>query len=164
MPEPYVEEPKQRSWIWMVGCGCLILLLILIGGCAGLAYTAVSLLKRTEVYAGGMETVRSSPEAQELLGTPIESGFLIIGTYNIVNGTGNADLMIPVHGPRGKGMLRAVGTSVGGEWTLTYVGLRLDGETEFRTLRGTPPAGAPSSRPGPSDGPFDGEPGETLSL
>jgi hypothetical protein len=160
MPDAYAEEPKQRSWVWILGCGCLIVLLVVIGGCAGIGYAAVSMLKRTEVYAAAMETVRSSPEAQEALGTPIEAGFLVVGTYNVQNNTGRADLMIPVHGPEGRGMLRAVGTRSGEAWTIEYIGLQLEGETVFRTLRGTPPDEAPPFQPPGSDG----EAGETLSI
>lgn len=65
------------------------------------------------------------------LGTPITEGWYLSGNTNVNGASGNADLSIPISGPKGKGTMYAVATKSAGEWTYSKLIVKIDstGET-----------------------------------
>jgi hypothetical protein len=63
------------------------------------------------------------------MGEPIHPGWFISGQLNVSGTTGNADLSIPVSGPRGKGVIRAVAVKIEGVWRFTTLQMNIQGTT-----------------------------------
>lgn len=107
---------KKRGLFGWIACGCLVLLL----GCAGIGtagfFTVTGILKRTTPYQEAMRRANASDEAKDLLGSPIEAGWLPSGSVNESGGGGTADLSIPVHGPKQKGTIYVKAHRDRGHW------------------------------------------------
>jgi Cytochrome oxidase complex assembly protein 1 len=48
------------------------------------------------------------------------------GNTSVNGGSGNADLSIPISGPRGKGTIYAVATKSAGEWTYSKLVVKIE--------------------------------------
>jgi hypothetical protein len=57
----------------------------------------------------------------EILGSPIKEGFLVSGNTNVNGASGEANLSIPVSGPKGKGTIYVAAAKSLGRWN--YSGL-----------------------------------------
>src|SRR6266404_2068327 len=67
---------------------------------------------------------RRIPAVIEALGSPITVGFLVSGNTNVNGASGEANLSIPVSGPKGKGTIYVAATKSLGRWN--YSGLVLE--------------------------------------
>ena len=68
----------------------------------------------------------------EVLGSPITDGFLVSGNTNVNGASGEANLSIPVSGPKGKGTIYAAATKSLGRWN--YSGLVLEIEKTHQRI------------------------------
>jgi hypothetical protein len=122
----------SRNWKWFVPTGCCLTPL-LIGGCfaAFLVLVVFSALKQTDVYKTAVARAKADPRVMAALGTPIEEGWYLSGKTNVNGGSGDADISVPISGPKGKGTIYAVATKSAGEWTYSKLQMKIDstGET-----------------------------------
>jgi len=129
-----------------IAAGCVVMLLLVGGLGVGIVYFVFSLIKSSDVYQDAVARARANTQVVQALGEPIEEWFFVGGSMNTSNGSGSADLHIPISGPNGYGKLHAVATKSGGQWTFTS--LRFKGEAagqNFDLLAGqVDPAVAPS--------------------
>jgi TonB family protein len=117
--QPAQQQPKGclgRNWKWAVPLGCVTLILILVAGVGGIFFFAMSALQSSDVYKGALERAQKSPAAAGLLGEPIKDGWLVKGNVSFSGGSGNANLEIPVYGPKNSGTLYARAVNEGGAW------------------------------------------------
>ncbi|HEX8352214.1 MAG TPA: cytochrome c oxidase assembly factor Coa1 family protein [Pyrinomonadaceae bacterium] len=173
----FQQQPPQqqkgcwgRNWKWMVPAGCLGLILGLAALVGGIFFFAMSALKSSDVYRGALAIARDSPAAVERLGQPIKDGWLVKGNVRYEGERGNANLDIPVSGPKKSGTLRVWATTQGGEWTYEKLDLQAEGEEAVSLLdRGAEqvPPGAPVDVEEDADDAAaeteEGEPAETPS-
>ena len=75
---------------------------------------------------------QGSPAVIEVLGSPITDGFLVSGNTNVNGASGEANLSIPVSGPKGKGTIYAAATKSLGRWN--YSGLVLEIEKTHQRI------------------------------
>jgi hypothetical protein len=118
------EKPKnwwQRNWKWFVPVGCLGLLVIFAAFVTLIGTLVFGMIKSSAVYKDALAAARSNPAVVQALGTPIEEGILVMGSINISGASGNADLAIPISGPKGKGTLYAKATRSEGKWTFSQL-------------------------------------------
>lgn len=124
------ERPKkvwESPWFWGAGgccLGCIVLPLAfvaLFGVAAGAVFMAGG-----DVFDAALVAMRTSPEAVEALGEPIEKGFLIQGSFSVDNDEGTADMSFPVSGPSGAGRLYVDGHKRQGIWEFDEVVLVMD--------------------------------------
>lgn len=73
------------------------------------------------VYAQAVSIAGSSPQVQQILGSPVREGWFVSGTRRDAGLGGFAQMTIPVSGPRGKGKICVVANRVRGQWTLENV-------------------------------------------
>ena len=83
-----------------------------------------SAVKSTEVYKGALARAKAHPAVIEVLGSPITDGFLVSGNTNVNGASGEANLSIPISGPKGKGIIYVAATKSLGRWN--YSGLVLE--------------------------------------
>ena len=88
-------------------------------------------LKQSDAYKEALAAVRADSAAVEALGGPIEPGFFLAGSVHVSGPSGEAELSIPLHGPRGKGTLYLEATKRAGRWEYSLLELAVDG-TEKR--------------------------------
>jgi hypothetical protein len=66
----------------------------------------------------------------DALGEPIEPGWYMSGSINVSGSSGEADIMIPISGPRGTGRIYAVATKSAGRWSYEILEVEIDGQPE----------------------------------
>ncbi|MFZ4763479.1 MAG: cytochrome c oxidase assembly factor Coa1 family protein [Roseimicrobium sp.] len=131
-PVPPIPAKEDHTVKWVLfGCGgCLVLLTLAALMFGGIVWGALNLaggiLKQSEVYATAYTRALNSTEVQEALGTPIEPGFLPEGSINVDGNKGDADITIPLKGPKGEAKLIVTGhRSSANPWEYTVLEVRL---------------------------------------
>lgn len=114
----------------IVGCGCLGLAVVGIAGIIFIAIGVFGAIKKAEPYQASLKAVQSNPQAIEALGEPIEAGFLVMGSINLNNNDGDADLSYSVSGPKAEGVIEVEGKKASGNWSYDTMRLEVsDGPT-----------------------------------
>jgi len=97
--------------------------------------------RSSDVYKQALTQVASNSQVREQIGEPLKPAWLISGQLNVSGSTGNANLSIPISGPRGKGTIRAVANKTGGVWRFTHLQVSVEGQpTSIDLLSIQPPA------------------------
>ncbi len=78
-------------------------------------------MKSTDVYKDALVRAKLHPSAIEALGQPIKEGLLVSGNTNANGASGEANLSIPISGPKGKGTVYVAANKSLGRWN--YSGL-----------------------------------------
>jgi hypothetical protein len=88
-------------------------------------------MKQSDAYKMAVERAKADSRVTSALGTPISEGWFLSGKTNVEGSSGNADLSIPISGPKGKGTIYAVATKFAGEWKYSKLVVKIDstGET-----------------------------------
>jgi len=103
-------------------------LLVLVLFAALLVVGFFSLFGRSDACALAMEQARANDQVKERLGEPLEKGLFVMGNIQISGSSGDAELSIPISGPKGKGTLYIVAKKSMGLWKAQA--LQLAGENE----------------------------------
>jgi len=98
-----------------------MLFVVFVGSIALLVFSAV---KSSDVYKDALARAKTHPAVIEALGSPVTEGFLVSGNTNVNGASGEANLSIPVSGPKGKGTIYVAATKSLGRWN--YSGLVLE--------------------------------------
>ena len=107
----------SRNWKWFVPLGCLTMIGLVVTFVAVLVVIVFGAMKSTDVYKRGLAQAQNHPRVTEALGTPIDDGLFMSGKTEVNGSSGEADLSVPISGPKGKGTLYIVATKSAGEWT-----------------------------------------------
>ena len=138
-PPPLQPRPSwwSRNWKWFVPTGCLTVILLTLAFFAAIFFFVFSVLKSTDVYKTALATAKSNPAVIEALGEPIEEGWLMSGKTNVEGTSGEADIGIPISGPKGKATIYAVATKSAGRWNYTTLEVAVEGRQDrIDLLRG----------------------------
>lgn len=142
--EPYGQPKKSRSpWVW-VGLGCGVMVLGAIAFAAFIAVVVFGAMKSSTPYKDALARAQSDPRVGALLGTPVRPGYFFSGSINTKNDDGEADLSIPLSGPKGGGILRVKGTRSNGNWTYQEMKVIVKSE-EVNLLEESPGTAPPTS-------------------
>jgi hypothetical protein len=125
IPPAAPASPKPRSWVFWV----VVVFVVLAALAGGIIYAVSSLLKSSDVYNQAVAKVNANEEATRLLGTPVTGGFPM-GSLRVSGPSGDAQLSIPVEGPRSKGTIYLEATKELGAWRFDAIELEVDGSTE----------------------------------
>jgi hypothetical protein len=122
----------SRNWKWFVPTGCCLTPLVV--GAAVLCFfvfVIFAALKQSDVYKTAVARAKSDARVTAALGTPVKEGWYLSGNTNVNGSSGDADISIPISGPKGKGTIYAVATKSAGEWTYSKLVVKIDstGET-----------------------------------
>ncbi|MEX0701876.1 MAG: cytochrome c oxidase assembly factor 1 family protein [Planctomycetales bacterium] len=138
MDQPPQRNWWSRNWKWVVPVGCLTPVVVCGGGIALLVFGVFGAIKSSDVYTEAIARAKANEEVQAALGEPIEEGFLVSGNINVSDATGNADLAIPISGPKGNGTIHAVATKVAGKWEYSTLEVEVPGRAGRIDLRPQP--------------------------
>lgn len=89
------------------------------GACiAGVAWLAVGAIKTSEPYTTAVDRARTNPAVVEQFGTPIEPKWWVTGNVHVNDDSGTANFKIPIHGPKGEGVIEVSASQTGNDnWT-----------------------------------------------
>jgi hypothetical protein len=127
-----VDEPSQsswfgRNWFWVVPAGCLTPLL-LCGGCvAAVLVTVTGAIRMSDPYREAVAAAMASPEVKAELGEPLEVGFWTNGNIQINNGSGTANITIPIKGPKKSATIKVDATKDVGAWEYSRLEVATEG-------------------------------------
>ena len=122
----------SRNWKWFVPTGCCLTPLVLVGGFAAFLILVVfGAMKQTDVYKIAVARAKADSRVIAALGTPIQEGWYLSGNTNVNGASGQADLSIPISGPKGKGTIYAEASKSMGQWSYSKLQVKIEstGET-----------------------------------
>lgn len=125
--QPQPQGWFSRHWKSVLGFGCLGIILLACAFVAGIFFLIMGSIKSSDAYQTAMAKAQANPEVVAALGQPIQPGWMFSGSINVSGPTGDADLAIPISGPKGKGTLYVVGKKSAGEWTYSRMEVAIDG-------------------------------------
>lgn len=116
-PIAFSADEKKRKWRWGVGVAAVGVL-----GLVGFIIFTISLLdssfKKSGAYQQAIQQAQSDTRVIELLGAPISGGAGASGSISTSgDATGEADMSIPISGPKGSARLYASGKLHAGIWS-----------------------------------------------
>lgn len=128
--------------------GCLTLLVLVAMFATGLVFVIFGALKSTDVYKTAITEAKRNVAVADALGTPIKEGLFVSGNTKVEGSSGEADLSIPISGPKAKGTIYAVAKKSAGRWTYSTLEVEVAGASErINLLRGN---GAAPASPTPN--------------
>ena len=132
------HEPRknwwQRNWKWFVPTGCLTLIAVFIIFIVTMFFTVTAMLKDSAPYVDAFESATTNSYVIEQLGEPIEQSAIIQGQISISDTESDADIRIPLEGPKGKGTLHVIGTKSNGKWTYSKMSISIEPAKEVINL------------------------------
>jgi hypothetical protein len=94
---------------------------------SGIAWTVFGSFIHSEPYELGLRAVQEDRRAIEMLGSPIEAGWLVLGQIQTNGSLGVASLHFPVQGSKSKGHVRVEAIRSMRHWKLTGLQLQANG-------------------------------------
>jgi hypothetical protein len=144
-PSPSMSQPPrgnwwQRNWKWFVPTGCLTFIALGVLFVVCIVFFVFSVLKSSDAYKTAVARAKTDERVIAALGTPIREGMFASGKANVNGPSGEADLAIPISGPKGKATIYAVATKSEGTWSFSKLSVKIDGTGETIDLNETEPA------------------------
>ena len=137
-----------RNWKWFVPTGCLGLALLLAGFVALLVVVIFGAMKSSDVYKDAVAKAGANPAVIDALGSPIKEGMFLSGNTNVNGASGEANLAIPISGPKGKGTIYVAATKSAGQWTYATLAVEVEKTHErIDLIRTRVPQKMPSPSP-----------------
>jgi hypothetical protein len=150
---PPPSAPRQprgdwwsRNWKWFVPTGCLTLVAMGVAFVVCIFLLVFSVLKSTDVYKTALERAKSDDRVVGALGSPIRTGMFTSGKINATGPSGDADIGIPISGPKGKATIYAVATKSAGKWEFSKLAVQVDGGEMIDLNESTESASADESK------------------
>jgi uncharacterized protein YpmB len=126
----------SRNWKWFVPTGCLTLIALVVLFVFCIVFFVFSVLKSSDVYKTALARAKNDQRVAAALGTPIHDGLAPSGNTHVSGPSGEADIAIPISGPKGKATIYAVGTKSGGKWEFSKLTVQVDGGATIDLSRG----------------------------
>src|SRR5207244_7278462 len=104
----------KRNWKWFVLLGCFSIAMLFVVFVGSIVLIVFSAVKSSDVYKDALARAKTHPDVIEALGSPVTEGLLLSGNTNVNGASGEANLSIPVYGPKGKGTIYLAATKSDG--------------------------------------------------
>ena len=119
-PPPIPPQAKRnwwtRNWKWVVPTGCLTIAMFFAAFVGLILVIVFSAMKSSDVYKDAVARAKAEPAVVEALGSPIKDGMFVSGSTNVNGASGQANLAIPIFGPKGEATLYVVEEKSAGAW------------------------------------------------
>jgi len=116
----------HRNWKWFVPVLAVVLLTLLMGAMLAFMSAIFGMIKSSDAYQYPLQQARRSPAAIAALGEPMDPGWLVMGNINVNGPSGDANLQIPLTGPKASGDLFVEAKKSAGAWSYQTLVLQLD--------------------------------------
>lgn len=127
VPPAQPQKASGRRMPLLIGVGCLG---VLVMGClfiAGIFAVSFAALRSSDAYELALAAAQHDPSVTAALGTPVRAGWFTTGQINVSGANGDANLDIPLSGPRGSGTLAVSAHKSAGKWTFSTLNVRISG-------------------------------------
>ncbi len=161
---PMPATPPRRSWL---GRNWKWLLLTLVAGffafVGGIFALIMMAIRGSAVAKESVARAQSNPAVIQKLGGRVTEGWFVRGSISTAgDGSGEADLTVPVSGRSGSALIYVKAAKTAGQWEYSQMVAAIDGDGEQIDLL-PPPAATPASTanaaaPAPSPAPVNPEP------
>ena len=128
---PTLMPSQRRSWLgrnWGKLLAAAFLCMILFVG--GIITLLMGAMRGSDVAKEAVARAQSNPLVTQRLGTPISEGWFVGGSINVSPGSGDADLSVPISGPKGKGTVYVKAQKSAGAWAYSLMVATTDGSSE----------------------------------
>jgi hypothetical protein len=117
---PAATQPRagwwSRNWKWFVPLGCLTMIGLVVTFVAVIVVIVFGAMKSTDVYKDSLARAQKHPAVVEALGSPVDDGLFMSGKTEVNGASGEANLSVPISGPKGQGTLYIVAKKSAGQW------------------------------------------------
>jgi hypothetical protein len=136
-----------RNWKWLVPA----MLIIFLGLPLAILLSAFARIRSSDAAKESLLRAQSNPLLVQELGAPIEEGWLLAGSINVSGASGDANLAVPISGPKAKGKIYVAAHKSAGVWSYSVMEAAIDGSDQKINLLSvvTPRAEAPPTPKGP---------------
>jgi Cytochrome oxidase complex assembly protein 1 len=139
IPPPYSPVQKSgwfsRNWKWFIPTLFIVIFVLPLSLCGGLVYVVMASLKNSDVARESLARAQANPALIEKLGTPIQMGAWVGGSVNSTPADGNAELVMPLMGPKGSGVLAVTARKTAGEWHYLVMTVTIQGGGNVNLLK-----------------------------
>jgi len=160
----YPAPQRRKSWLnnWKILVPAVLLVIAL--SLFGLLSFVFSLFRNSYPYKTAVQSASQSAQVASEIGTPIHVGWLASGNISYNNSDADANLSIPISGPKGSGHILVAGKKRANKWTFQTFEVDVDGQSAPIELPNPAPAAAapapsPASPPPPASPPSAATPG-----
>lgn len=129
-----------------------------------IVFFVFSVIKSSDAYKTALMRAKEDQRVVAALGTPIKEGLVPSGKTNVNGPSGEADIAIPISGPKGKGTIYAVGTKSAGKWEFSKLAVQIDGGEMIDLKERSSPKAASESEEESSKEETDDERVESITL
>ncbi len=140
MSQPMQPSWWSRNWKWFVPVGCLTTLLFFAAAVMVIASLVFGVMKSSDAYVLALARAKASPAVIERLGVPIKEGFFAGGNINVNGPSGEAELSIPISGPKGSATIFLEARKSAGQWSFGKLLVEVKGSNERIDLLAEPDA------------------------
>jgi hypothetical protein len=145
MPYPFVSQPAPKGWLarnWIKLLAGVFLFFLLLG--FGIFALVMGAIRSSYAATESVLRAQSSPLIVQLLGSPIKEGWFVGGSINVTTDAGDADLSVPISGPKGEGTIYVTGHKSAGTWSYSQMLVAIKGNSEKIDLLASATAGSNS--------------------
>jgi hypothetical protein len=109
---------------------------------AGIFALIMQGMRSSDVAQEAVTRAQANPAMVQRLGPGIDEGWMMSGSINVAaGGTGDAQLAVPISGPKGSATVYVIANKVAGTWNYSQILAAIDGSGEkVDLLRGPQPA------------------------
>ena len=130
-PAPALMPNQRRSWLgrnwkWLLAAVFVCGLVFVVGIVALLMGT----MRSSDVAKEAFARAQSNTLVAQRLGTPISEGWFVGGSINVSPASGDADLSVPISGPKGKGTVYVTAQKTAGTWAYSVMQAAIEGSSE----------------------------------
>ncbi|WP_299884540.1 cytochrome c oxidase assembly factor Coa1 family protein [uncultured Lacinutrix sp.] len=134
-----MEEIRRKSWFsrnwgWVLGGGCLTMIIIVVVFVGFAVFKISDTITGSETYMHALSKATENEKVIEFLGSPIEKNGMGSTDFTYNNGTSEAKFTIPIKGPKDEGNIVVEAEKINDEWTYIELYVKIDGETEIINL------------------------------
>ena len=137
-----------RNWKWLLAVTFLGLAVF----SAGIFALIMEGMRSSDVAQEALARAQANPAMVQRLGARIDEGWMMSGSINqATGGSGDAQLAVPISGPKGSATVYVIASKVAGTWNYSQILAAIEGSGEkIDLLRGPQPVVSQSSTPGPA--------------
>jgi len=117
-----------RNWKWFVPTGCMTIIVLIVAFVGGIFAFVAGSMKSSDAYTQAMARVAADPQVADKIGHPVSPGWFISGNVNVNGDSGDANLAIPVSGPKGKGKVYVEAKKGAGLWQFETLQVEVEGQ------------------------------------
>ena len=124
--------------------------MLFVGGCAlTVFFFATSMMKQSEAYKIALARAQANSAVIEAIGSPISQKGIVSGNSNVNGATGEANLSIPLSGPKGKATLYVEAKKSTDIWLFQTMVVKIEKTGERIDLNSLPLRARSASSPSP---------------